>query len=312
MKARLPSASVVIPTFNRLPSLRHVLSAIGPEVRDWPGEVEIVVVDDGSDDGTWAWLRGWSCGVPATRLRRDNAGPARARNLGVAHACGDVVLFLGDDTEPQPGWLTAHMEEHRMRSARPEIAVLGYTSFPPAGDTPFLRWINEFGAQFGYLLIEDPGEVPFNFFYTSNISLPRRVFRDLDGFREDFPAAAWEDIEFAYRATQRGLRLLYQPRARTVHHHRIRPRSFGRRQRVSGRSAAIFAELHPELADFLRLSCAHEPGPAQLLGQILRLVHVQIGESLPGGLSGGRYERFLDFAYLRGLAQGLLERRKES
>ena len=131
------------------------------------------------------------------------------------------------------------------------LAVLGYTSFSPDLDSPFLRFINEYGAQFGYLLIEDPCDVPFNFFYTSNISMPRRLVIEAGGFREDFPAAAWEDIEFAFRTVRAGLKIRYQPRARTIHSHCIQPRTFCRRQRTSGRSATIFADLHPELVDFL-------------------------------------------------------------
>ena len=93
---------------------------------------------------------------------------------------------------PEPEWLLYHLEEHRLFGGDGATAVLGYTSFPPKTDSSFRVFINEWGAQFGYLLIEDPCSVPFNFFYTSNISLPRGFFLASGGFREDFPAAAWE------------------------------------------------------------------------------------------------------------------------
>jgi hypothetical protein len=150
--------------------------------------------------------------------------------------------------------------------------------------------------------------VPFNFLYTSNLSLRREDLRARGGFREDFPAAAWEDIEFAYRAAADGLRLRYQPRARTVHHHRVRPVTFCRRQRTSGRSAAIFAELHPELEDFLGV---RRPTPGVLAGLVQRTVlswMVQLGESLPGVVPASVYQRFLDVPYLSGLAEGLQRR----
>jgi GT2 family glycosyltransferase len=296
--------SIIIPTFNRLSELGLVLEAVQRQEVPEYASLEVVVIDDGSTDGTWAWLRRqrWSCAV--TLLRQENSGPARARNRGVETATGNLVLFLGDDTIPQPGWLLCHLEEHRIEES--QVAVLGYTSFPPESDTPFRAWINELGAQFGYQLIESPRHVPFNFFYTSNISLPRSVLVELGGFREDFPAAAWEDIELAYRATLDGLRMVYQPRARTLHLHPISPRSFCRRQRISGRSAAIFAELHPELAGFLGLNRC-QPGHrffAVVLEWVL-LALVSFAEHVPGAVPARGYQRLLDLAYLQGLRSGL-------
>ncbi len=303
--AELRLASVVVPTYNRSADLRAVVDAVERMTVPDGWQLELVVVDDGSSDGTWSWLERRRSNLRFSAARQPNSGPARARNLGVAAAAGEVVLFLGDDTVPQPGWLAHHIEHHQL-SEEP-VAVLGYTSFPRSWRSPFLRWINEYGAQFGYLLIDDPGEVPFNFFYTSNISLPRQIFLQLGGFREDFPAAAWEDIELAYRAAQQGLRIVYQPRARTVHRHRIRPRTFCLRQRTVGRSGAVFMRLHPELADFLGVGRLQQRrrrwSPA---GSLLWLA-VAIGELLPAGLPPTVYRRFVDGPYLRGLAEGLQE-----
>jgi GT2 family glycosyltransferase len=301
-------ASVVIPTYNRSRDLERVLDQLEQQAVDEPWEPELVV-DDGSGDGTWEVITGrrrtfrW----PMRAVRQANAGPARARNRGVDEARGEVVLFLGDDTVPCPGWLAHHLEEHRVHGRSGELAVLGYTGFPPADDTPFARFINEGGAQFGYGLIDRPREVPFNFFYTSNISLPRQTLVRLGGFREDFPAAAWEDIELAYRAVSQGLRIVYQPRARVVHHHAVSPARFCRRQRTSGRSAAIFARLHPELGEFLglgRLGRVERMGRlAGPLEWLLRL-GVSVGELVPGLVPDRVRLSLLDLAYLRGLAAG--------
>lgn len=305
MTSAHPSVSIVIPTYNRVRDMRRAVEAVLHQHRPEGLELELIVVDDGSTDDTWEWLdRQRGCG----RLKafcQTNSGPARARNRGAGEAKGDLLLFLGDDNVPQPGWLLAHLEEHRMFGGHGPLAVLGYTSFPPSHDTPFLRFINEYGSQFGYQLIDQPRDVPFNYFYTSNISLPRSFFVENGGFREDFPAAAWEDIEFAYRAVANGLRIHYQPRARIEHHHRIRPRTFCRRQRTSGRSAAIFARLHPELEDFLgvrRLPANSAVDRAQ--GSALAAIIV-IGELLGVALPAVFYRRFLDLCYLRGLAAGL-------
>jgi GT2 family glycosyltransferase len=300
-------ASIVIPTFNRLAALQRVLAALAQQWRPSGVELEVVVVDDGSGDGTTEWLR--SSSAPASRvLTQANAGPAAARNRGVEAAGGELVLFLGDDTVPQPGWLAAHLEDHRLFDGDGALAVLGYTAFPGAMDSPFRRYINEYGAQFGYALIADPCAVPFNFFYTSNVSLPRAEFLRHGGFREDFPAAAWEDIEFAYRAARQGLRIRYQPRARTLHEHCVRPRTFCRRQMTSGLSAAIFHRLHPELGDFLGVHLLERPWRALRLRCALLALLVACGERVEGVVTAAAYRRFLDLCYLRGLAAGLHSR----
>ena len=298
-------ASIVIPTFNRLKELQTVISAVRSQVRPPETELEIVVVDDGSSDGTSDWLEAQTGRSDFEAIRQENSGPAAARNRGVEAASGDLIFFLGDDTEPQPGWLGAHLEEHRLFGEPGPLAVLGYTSFSPDIESPFLRFINEYGAQFGYLLIEDPRAVPFNFFYTSNISVPRSELVRLGGFREDFPAAAWEDIEFAYRAVGDGLKIHYQPQARTLHRHCIRPRTFCRRQRTSGRSAAIFAKLHPELDNFLGL---HRSRRVTALGRLRRSalwLLVEFGERVEGIVPRRVYQDFLDLCYQEGLAEGL-------
>lgn len=302
-----PSASVVIPTFNRLHDLRRVVAAVTEQISNLQSRCELVIVNDGSSDGTGEWLEASGEDFGFTVVQQENAGPARARNRGVAASDGDVVLFLGDDTVPADRWLQEHLEAHRLVAGDGPLAVLGYTAFPPMWDSAFLRWINEYGAQFGYALIDDPTEVPFNFFYTSNISLPRATFDDFGGFREDFPAAAWEDIEFAYRAVGSGMRLCYNPRARTIHHHRIGITSFCRRQRTSGRSAAIFSRLHPELEAFLGVPCVGRGGWRTLVTRPFLRAWVGLGEVIPGLASDRDYRRLLDGHYLEGLATGLEE-----
>ena len=168
-----PEISVVIPTHNRLEVLSEVLQAL--EFQHDPPPFEVVVVDDGSTDGTGDWLRSRTFRIPLRTLVQENHGPAGARNTGVAAASGRWVAFLGDDTVPSPGWLATHREAHRKRGDDPHLAVIGYTGWHKRMRlNPFLRYINEYGLQFGYALIGDRKEdVPFNFLYTSNLSMPR-------------------------------------------------------------------------------------------------------------------------------------------
>ena len=104
---------------------------------------------------------GWRRTAPRYPFRffsQENAGPAAARNRGVREATGRVVLFLGDDTVPEP---RAARRVHGRTHAEPRpypVAVLGYTTWPrDLKVSPFLHHINEYGLQFGYGLIADPG-----------------------------------------------------------------------------------------------------------------------------------------------------------
>ena len=184
--------------------------------------------------------------------------------------------------------------------------MLGYTTWPrDLRVSPFLHQINEYGLQFGYGLIRDPEQVPFNFFYTSNVSLPRELLLEAGLFDTSFPHAAWEDIEVAYRLMQRGMRMLYRPEAVARHHHDITFASFRRRQEKAGEAAAIFYRKHPELGDFLAVPQAKLLPERRTLAE--RLLPVWAARAERRALPGARraLERVLRDDYLRGLKRGL-------
>lgn len=257
--------SVVIPTFNRIDVLPEVLAALAGQ--EGAPSFEVVVVDDGSSDGTAEFLRAYRAPYPLEILRQENAGPALARNRGVERSRGERVAFLGDDTVPSKGWLAEHQRAAKAHPGERLLGVIGYTDWHPRMKVdPFLRYINEYGLQFGYALIEDRDNVPFNFLYTSNLSLPRAALLE-DPFDLRFPYAAWEDTELAYRLRKKGLRLIYEPAAKVFHDHPTRLRRFMARQEKAGYSAAIFYRLHPELGSFLGLSPGGPPPPPSAFKQ---------------------------------------------
>ncbi len=295
--------SVVIPTYRRPETLFPVLDALARQAG--PPEFEVVVVDDGSADDTPRRLAEYAPPYPFRFFTQENGGPASARNRGVREARGRVVLFLGDDTVPEPALLSVHARAHA--EARPyPVAVLGYTTWPrELRVSPFLHHINEYGLQFGYGLIRDPEQVPFNFFYTSNVSLPRALLLEAGLFDTTFPHAAWEDIEVAYRLMKRGMRMLYRPQAVTRHHHDITFASFRRRQEKAGEAAAIFYRKHPELGDFLAVPQALLLAGRRTLAERLLPRWAALAEkrSLPG--TRRALDRVLRDDYLRGLKRGL-------
>src|SRR5205085_10299544 len=113
---------------------------------------------------------------------------------------------------------------------------------------------------FGYQFFLDGEVMPFNLFYASNISISAGVMATYP-FDTTFPAAAWEDIELAYRLDKLGLKIRYNAKAVTRHYHPMTVDSFARRQYTVGESGAIFYQKHPELGHFLGV---HELSTRQL------------------------------------------------
>ncbi len=239
---------MVIPTYNRWECLNATLEALCKQDR-LPDEV--IIIDDGSTDDTWANLQEWeSASAHPFRLAlytQENAGPAKARNLGVRQSRSDLIAFLGDDTIPGHDWLQKHLD--MQNSLGPDAVVVGYTDWDHATMrvTPFLRYINGRGAQFKYDLMSDGDEVPFSCFYTSNLSVPRELLL-AEPFDESFGVYGWEDAEVGYRLIARGVRIVYCKSACTRHRHPTTVATFMRRQFVVGRSCPTLLKLHPELS----------------------------------------------------------------
>ena len=292
--------SVVIPTHNRLTMLQRVLDALEQQ-RDAP-EFETIVIDDGSTDDT-AKVLSQRNGI--TFRSQPNSGPGRARNHGVSLARGRFVIFIGDDTVPEPRFLAEHARTHRDFDDDALVACLGYTGWPRSERvTAFMDYINDYGLQFGYRLIEDGGTVPFNFFYTSNISIDRQLLA-ANPFDTTFPSAAWEDIELAYRLEAGGLKIRYNAKAVTRHYHPMNVDTFARRQYTVGKSGAIFYRKHPELGHFLGV---HELESRRLADerQLARLRRrARLGERFRFLARNDVFEKLMREHYLRGLRDGL-------
>jgi glycosyltransferase involved in cell wall biosynthesis len=262
--------SVVIPTYNRSQILVKTLQALADQRTLESGELlsyEVIVVDDGSTDDTEDRVRDLqgriltgkgqpSAGSRQLRyFRQSNRKQGAARNLGAKHARGEFLVFLGDDTTPAPDFLSRHASGRRTRAEwipDSRLVLIGRTRWADhLPTTRFMDYIGEQGWQFGFALITDPENVPFNFFYTSNLSISRRFFLESGGFDEDFREYGWEDIELSLRLRAQGMRLVYQPTALTWHDHPTSLRSFIGRQRKVGYSAWKFYGKHPEMAEFL-------------------------------------------------------------
>ena len=303
------SLSVVIPTKDRAPALARTLDALEAQAGG-DASLEAVVVDNGSSDSTVEQVRARlpRSAIPLQLLEQPSGGPAAARNAAVAAAGGEVLLFLGDDTEPEgPGLLRAHLDLH---AARPEetYGVLGRITWSPRSPvTPFMRWLENGGPQFHYCEL-GPGPVDAaSYFYSSHASVKRSLLRRVGGFEERFPGAAVEDTELGVRLAEAGLELDYHPELLVLHDHPTTPAQSLRRSVAVGRSAALYNRLrpdrpHPGVQAPRGIAWAAVRAAAPLLGALARL-------PLPRALRERLWLAMTRGGYARGYRLGPLEAR---
>jgi len=179
-----PLVSVVIPTYN---AERYVAEALESVLAQSYGNVEIIVVDDGSSDGTCSVVEGF--GSDVRLFRQPNQGPSAARNLGIAKARGDYVAFLDADDLWMPEKLELQlgcMEQHS-GAALIFSDKVDFSEQMESDQTLFEReGLDE--RFFGHAtLVIDPFEklLRLNFICTSTVLLEKKAVEAAGGFDEE-------------------------------------------------------------------------------------------------------------------------------
>lgn len=206
--------TVVLPTYNRLFQLKSVLS--GFEKQTYPlDQFEIIVVSDGSTDGTDEYLQNLQTPLLLKILRQQNGGAAAARNTGIAHARSDLIMFIDDDVVPSSELINEHMRMHE--SDGEEIVVIGPMLTPPDYEMkPWVAWEQAMLYKQYHALQVGEYEPTARQFYTGNTSLKRICLQASGGFDVDFLRA--EDVELAYRLSDQGLKFVFAPDAIGYHY----------------------------------------------------------------------------------------------
>lgn len=205
--------SVVIPTYNRLPILEKCLRALECQEIDVGSTIagyEVVVVDDGSTDGTVDWLQVHQTDLPHVRLFCQNhQGAAVARNLGVKEAKGDTIIFIDSDLVVTETFLQSHANA-LMQGQK----TLG-------SDKLFT-----YGRVVNTCNFEHPTREPYKitdisraFFATGNVAIARHWLEKAGLFDTQFQLYGWEDLELGVRLKQLGLKLIPCPAAVGYHWH---------------------------------------------------------------------------------------------
>jgi glycosyltransferase involved in cell wall biosynthesis len=197
----LPKASVVIPTHNQKQILEHCLRSLFNQTAD-PATYELIVIDDGSTDGTREMVQRLSskASCELSYHRQENLGRSRTRNTGARMARGEYLIFLDGDMTVRREFIAAHLNGH----SRPGLIVHGTV-------------VNTYE-------IKNPGAGPEKipnlsraFFATGNVSIEKNRFIEAGLFDEDFVEYGWEDLELGERLRGMGLKSAQAPAAWSYH-----------------------------------------------------------------------------------------------
>ena len=203
--------SVVIPTYNRLPILKKCLDSLENQfLIDEIHDYEVVIVDDGSTDGTIEWLENNIEIFPHLRLfEQSHGGPALGRNLGVDNSNGEIIVFIDSDLIVDKYFLASHVN-----------------SLTKAWKKNGNRRCFTYGSVINTSNFNNPKSEPFKFqdmswayFATGNVAIDKKVLEKSGLFDTSFRLYGWEDLELGERLRNMGVRLIKCPKAIGYHWH---------------------------------------------------------------------------------------------
>ena len=220
------AVTVVFATRNRATALPPVLDSFTRLVAP-PGGWKLVIIDNGSTDGTPELLRSYAARLPLTALSESRAGKNRALNAGLPHLEGALIVLTDDDVLPQPDWLICLQQA---ASAHPEASLFGGTVLPH-WDHPRPAWLTEEAVPFSVLYAQQKraaGPCSCDAIFGPNMAVRSSVFAA--GFRFSETVGPDEtrrmyamggETEFLRRVEAAGYRGWFVPEA--VVGHIIRP-----------------------------------------------------------------------------------------
>jgi GT2 family glycosyltransferase len=193
--------------------LAHTLEAVALQGTDLA--FEVIVVVDGSTDGTASLLAARDWGIDLQVIEQPQNGVATARNHGARLARAPLLVFLDDDVAPATGFIEACLRAQSEHPGCVAVGRLAPSDLPNASPPGWWRWLEwQFEKQYADLLAGDRMLDGIGL-YAGNFSIPADLFWHVGGFDET--SVACEDAELGLRLEQAGARFVFNPHA--IGHH---------------------------------------------------------------------------------------------
>ena len=236
--ARNPRVSVVVACYNGESTLKACLESL--ERLNYP-DYEIILVDDGSTDGT---ARIAAEHPRARNFKHDtNLGLSVARNTGIAAATGEIMAFTDADCRPDEDWL--HYLVRDLLDGG--FAAIGGHNFLPSDDSNIAAavLVSPGGPAHVMLTDREAEHVP-----GCNLAVYKWAFTEIGGFDPIFRKAG-DDVDICWRLQEQGCKIGFSPAGFVWHHRRSTVRAYLRQQEGYGEAEALLVRKHPEYFNLL-------------------------------------------------------------
>ena len=218
-----PIISIVTPSFNRVDDLEHLYTSLKEQTID-KGLFELIVSDDGSTDTTEEMVKKWQAEslFLIKFITQENQGPGAARNHGLDHATGTLILFIDSDCEAHPNWIQTIYDEFQNDTfdacGGPDGAKDDFTPLQKSIDFAMTSFLTTGGMR-GH-----SEKMMAKFFpRTHNMGIKREVYEKIGGFGD---LRHGQDIEFSNRIHKSGARIKFLLNAVVYHRRRTSLKQF--------------------------------------------------------------------------------------
>lgn len=200
-----------------------------------PDRYEVVLVDDGSTDGTGEMAEGLDLPYSLVYVHQPHSGLATARNTGIKNSSGRVMLYIDDDVLADPHLIEEHLKSHDEFEKCVVNGWVNHVTEPVRPPEPKFTM----------------ADISTSFFWTSNVSVKREHLLAAGLFDEDFKEYGWEDQELGLRLMALGLKARNNYKA--VGYHVKRPpestdvKGMLRQAEAKARTALLYIKKHPRL-----------------------------------------------------------------
>lgn len=273
-----PFVSIIIPAYNAQATITTCIRSI--QAQNYPQNAfETIIINDDSKDSTFDLLKTM---LPLNNTliysHDNNRGLAAARNTGIAHSKGDIIIFLDADMEIMPDFIVSHVKFH----SKPKVSGV-VSNLLPATEIPHDKYQKYlYKSRRGAKKGPADSPLPFAVFLFNCTSVKKEALNQVGLFDDQITRYGGEDTEFAYRLWQKyPAGLYYAPHIKVVHHHYRPFHEVLKNVETFGREVVPYlVQKHPEFDQLYGYSMIFPP---QSLNGLIKNIAGKVATS---GLAG--------------------------